>query len=192
MKTEPKEFSDLIECWQSMPKEGGHAPLKTQFRPSALRRLMPHLFLLELSNKKKISVRLMGSAVENSLDRAASKDTVFETLLSKDWRFYDRFMKACGGAPCAGRFSRSVERHDGITVKLDSLGVPLADENGAPKYMLGVIVAKSGSQEQPMSLRSEGPVKQKTCHEFIDLGNGIPGEVVERSSQQPMSPHAAN
>ncbi|MEX0299657.1 MAG: hypothetical protein AB3N28_11355, partial [Kordiimonas sp.] len=96
MKTEPKEFSDLIECWQSMPKEGWHAPLKTEFRPSALRRLMPPLLLIELSNKKKIHVRLMGSEVENSLDRTASKDTVFETLLSKDWRFYDRFMKACG------------------------------------------------------------------------------------------------
>mgnify|MGYP003646169963 FL=1 len=174
MKTEPKEFSDLIKCWQSMPKNGGSAPLKTQFSPSKIRRLMPHLFLLELSSKKAINVRLMGSAVEGVLDQTASRDTVFNTLLSKDWRFYDRFMKACGGASCAGRFSRSVERLDGITVKVDSLGVPLADKNGTPRYTLGVIVTQPSSADQPITIRPVEASTPKSSHEFIDLGNGVP------------------
>lgn len=192
MKTEPKEFSDLIKCWQSMPREGGHAPLKTQFSPSKLRRLMPHLFLLELSKKKEISVRLMGSAVEGVLDRAASKDTVFDTLLSKDWRFYNRFMKACGGAPCAGRFSRSVERPDGVMVKVDSLGVPLADKHGAPRYMLGVIVTQPSSADQPMTIREVEPSAPISSHEFIDLGNGVPCEKILVRNMAARSPRITN
>lgn len=192
MKTEPKEFYDLIECWRAMPKAGGQAPLKTKFNPSKLRRLVPHLFLLERCSKKDIRVRIMGSELENSLDVDSPDETVFETLLAEDWRFYDRFMKMCGGAPCAGRFSRSVERHDGQTVKVDSLGVPLADEEGEPRYMLGVVVTQLGEDNPMVSANIREPEIFQSDHEFVDLGNGIPCDTDLPSTSLNEEPLRAN
>ncbi|MBL4838968.1 MAG: PAS domain-containing protein [Kordiimonadaceae bacterium] len=160
-----------------MPRGGGRAPLKSTFSPTKLRRLTPNLFMLERCSEKEISVRLMGSELEVALDRDVPDYTVFDTLLAKDWQFYDRFLKACGGASCAGRFARSVQTNDGCTVDVEALGVPLADKEGEPRYMLGVMVAR---------LRHKGPANPSIPvrrrldvldHEFVDLGHGTPENI---------------
>ncbi|MBV1901073.1 MAG: PAS domain-containing protein [Kordiimonadaceae bacterium] len=160
-----------------MPRSDGSTPLKSTFSPTKLRRLTPNLFMLERCSKKEISVRLMGSQLEVALDRDVPDHTVFDTLLAKDWQFYDRFLKACGGASCAGRFARSVQTNDGCTVDVEALGVPLADKEGEPRYMLGVMVARlrhKGSARPSFTIRRNLDVLD---HEFVDLGHGTPENI---------------
>jgi len=174
MNTEPKEFNDLIACWRAMPKEGRQPPRKTTFKPVHLKKLMPHLFLLERCSEKEMRVKILGAELETLLNKSTSKHTVFDTLLSSNWQFYSRFMQTCGYAPCGGRFSKSIETEDGLTLNVDSLGVPLADQDGTPRYMLGVMVTRPGPSATYNMDKKTTFGGALSDHEYIDLGHGIP------------------
>jgi len=176
MKIQPLEFSKLIECWKMMPKGQGKAPQKTTFSPRSIASLMPFLFLIERLPGGELRVRLMGNELNANLTRTSSDGTVFDILIHNDWSFYRRFLKGCGDGICGGHLRRSIPMADGLLNNVEALHVPLADKNGDPRYMLGVMISRLRKGEGDITAFSI-PASQILNYQYLDLGNGIPKTV---------------
>jgi len=180
MQQQPTEFTKLIKCWQSLPKSEGNAPFKNAFSPIKIPSLVPSLFLLEREDSGFLDVRLVGSELEEKGFLSPRGSNVFETMMKASWEFYDRFMERCGSQVCAGHLSRRIIASDGLIHRIESLQLPLADADGAPRFVIGVmLVSASGNREgAPLTgqryRRLGKPVEGSLTYEFIDLGHGIP------------------
>jgi len=185
MKTEPKEFRDLIRCWQALPRSEGSAPLKSSFSPGSVLRLMPNLFLLERSGKHRICIRLIGSELEAVLGRKfLPVGSVFNTLLSEEWEYYEKLFDTCAQKLCAGRVSRTIRTKGGLMMDMDSLCVPLADEEGNPRFILGVVIMHSNRERSLKALNDEIPRDQILGQRYVDLGDGTPKHKLKFPTQK--------
>jgi len=189
MQNQPYEFTKLIRCWQSMPRAERQAPKKSSFSPARLSTIMPYLFLLEKQPDDLFRVRLMGNELETTLKaagRASSKrrssrsvighygsDSIFAAMMDTGWQSYSRFMDNCAAQNCGGRLNRKIKRSDGTFCEIESLHVPLADADGVPRFMLGVMLLHSGASGAPATTASS-PKEAILNHQYVDLGCGVP------------------
>ena len=173
MNRQPYEFTKLIQCWKSLPRDPGKAPLKTTFSPVNVSSLMPFLFLIERVKKGDLVVRLLGSELEQTLGCAGGDHRVFDAMMRKDWAFYDRFVQNCSDYICAGRLLRSVRMSDGLIKDVESLHVPLADKYGDVRFMLGVMTARTN---RDASSRKCLKATKSTIlnYQYVDIGCGLP------------------
>jgi len=178
MQRQPLEFVELISCWQKMPRNAGEAPRKTTFSPKNLGRIMPFLFLIERQADDALTIRLKGSELDVNTGRAASGETVFDTLIHRDWNFYKRFLRRCADAICGGHLELSIAMRGGLINNVEVLHVPLADKNGSARYMLGVMISRPERRDEgDSSQKSRTPVLPILKYQYLDLGCGIPEEV---------------
>lgn len=174
MKSNPREFSALIKCWQSLPRKEEEAPRKADFTPTMIPRLLPNIYLVEWSGKHTVSVRLIGSELETVFGAGIRAGKIFNTRLSDEWRYYDKIHRECAENLCAGIMSRTLTGRDGLSMDVDILCVPLADNNGTPKFMLGVMVVRRNRDYSIQVAQGDTPRNQIMKQKYIDLGAGIP------------------
>ena len=173
MQQQPYEFTKLIQCWQSMPREPGQAPKKTTFSPGKVSNLMPFLFLIEREVEGGLIVRLLGSELEAQMGCSGGNRRVFDAMMRRDWAFYDHFLRGCADHICAGRLLRSVKLKDGLVRDVESLHVPLANNEGDAIYMLGVM-SNRASQGGGSAGRPTSPKSAILNYQYVDLGCGLP------------------
>jgi len=189
MQNQPFEFKKLIRCWQAMPRAATLAPKKTTFSPVNLSTLMPFLFLIEKQQDGILSVRILGSELEKKLNitRPSQRmvprrpevlgrykaDSVFATMMDRDWDFYGRFMDTCTGQLCGGRLNRHIRLDDGRLYEIDSLHLPLADTEGVARFMLGVMLVWPGGC-CALAGAKLSPKEAILDYQYVDLGAGRP------------------
>jgi len=173
MQRQPYEFTKLIQCWQSLPRDPGQAPQKTTFSPVNVSSLMPFLFLIERMEKGDLVVRLLGSELEQTLGCVGGNYRIFDAMMRKDWAFYDRFVQNCSDYICAGRLLRLVRMKDGLTKDVESLHVPLADRDGNVRFMLGVMTVRA-NRDASSSERFRSPKSTILNYQYVDIGCGVP------------------
>lgn len=189
MQNQPFEFKKLIRCWQAMPRTATTAPKKTTFSPVNLSTLMPFLFLIKKQQDGILSVRILGSELEKKLNitrRPQRKvphgpevlgryktDSIFATMMDRDWDFYGRFMDTCTGQLCGGRLNRQIRLDDGRPYEIDSLHVPLADTEDVARFMLGVMLVRPGGAGVSLGAILS-PKEAILDYQYVDLGTGKP------------------
>lgn len=188
MQQHPFEFTKLIQCWQSMPREPGQAPQKTTFSPVSVSSLMPYLFLIERKKKGGLVVRLLGSELEELMGCSDGGRRVFDVLMHRDWGFYERFMQGCGDHLCAGRLQRSVQLEDGLRRNVDSLHVPLAGKSGEARFMLGVVVNRANRDDRAKAQLETGK-NAALSYQYVDLGCGMPREAASANPAKQIVKH---
>lgn len=190
MQEQPTEFYKLIECWRAMPKDAGHAPYKSSFKPADLFSLMPFLFLLEREENGYLAARIVGSELEERLPYSPQGTNVFEAMMQESWGFYDRFMESCGEQLCAGRLKRCIAAPDGLVRTIESLQLPLADSSGRPRFILGVMVVSATDRwenKPPVNKKYNlmgGPKETILKYDFVDVGCGVPEFAVDAAFLQ--------
>jgi|GEM_PF-4955514 len=181
MQHQPIEFSILIRNWQAISRRPDQAPLKAAFNPSKVARLLPYLYIVERENLSErdetggLVVRLLGSELQETVGNSAFDESVFDAMLRRDWRFYERFVGSCGRQVCAGRLFRSVRLHDGLCKIIETLHVPLADKAGVARFMLGVMTVRPG-QDGSFAEEMGPPKGAKLNYRYVDLGYGVPAQ----------------
>ena len=175
MRNQPREFSRLINCWQSLPKQAGKAPQKTTFSLKDLASLMPMLFLLECRAGEGVKVRLKGAELDTCFGGVASARSSFEQLILGDWSFYECFLRRCGEGVCGGHLHRPIEIDEGLVNRVEALHVPLADKEGNACFILGVMISRPERELADPALMA--PVPHIPNYSYIDLGFGVPKSV---------------
>ena len=176
MQYQPLEFALLIRCWQEMSRRFDQAPPKAAFSPGKLARLLPYLYIVEREPLGGLAVRLIGSELQENLGGRPSDQRVFDVMLKPDWRLYENFISTCGQQICAGRLLRSVRLHDGLYKTIEALQVPLADKEGAARFILGVMTVRP-FQDSSFSEEMMSPEAAILKARYADLGCGLPFHV---------------
>ncbi len=172
-------FRAFLELWQSMPRRGGKMPARADFTPTLAPAIMPHLFLGRVNGKFDLEVRLVGSALEEGTRLRLTGRNYFAELDPDTWAFYEKFILGYRAQPCAGRITRHIIGVDGLTYTLHSLAAPLADEDGAARYIAGVSHLALNHDMSAERLEGGegragfGRARVADAH-YIDLGFGAP------------------
>ncbi|MFC3051635.1 PAS domain-containing protein [Kordiimonas pumila] len=179
MKTEPKAFKDLIACWQNLPRSKGQAPLKSAFRPTALRHLVTNLFLVEKVGRTSLCIRLIGSDIEGVFGKGLRAGGVFDTERSEEWGYYGNLFETSTQQLCACRLQRTLNMENARTYDVDALCVPLADNEGTPRYILGVMLLQRNYDRGRRFMDGSAPKERILGLDYVDLGTGIPAMIPE-------------
>ncbi|WP_262689809.1 PAS domain-containing protein [Kordiimonas aestuarii] len=178
-------FRTFLDLWKALPREQGGVPLKRSFKPARAADLMPHLFLSEVRGKYDLHIRLVGSAMEENESFRLTGSNYFDKLDRADWDFYEDFIEGYRAQPCAGRLLRQIKTSQSTTYDVHTLGVPLADEDGGVRYVLGagfmVLNHAESSRMLPGDNARDGSGSMHIERaEYIDLGHGVPAVVPAR------------
>ncbi|NMM46285.1 PAS domain-containing protein [Rhodospirillaceae bacterium KN72] len=168
---------DFADYWLSLPRDG-LIPSRADFDPTDVPRLLPRFILHEVQDRKRIYIRLCGTA----LVRRHGAD-----ITGRDYLEFvpeERRAKALRGLLAAidhpaGMIARMVIRTaDGTAVPVESLGLPLL---GKPDSVTGerpVLMLFHSVENVPLSY---DPTTRTHLEEFglseriyLDIGNGTP------------------
>lgn len=168
-------LKQLLEYWQSLPRDCyGGLPLRSALNPTELNDILPKLTLLKRLDKDNVMVSVLGTESDalrtspmigmNAYD-LASPDTLEDTS-----KLYETILDKPTGAV----MRETVSAKGGKEQKIASLFLPLADENGAPNYIMSCGVYEHDTASTPKSSRQLMGHSHIRDIDFIDIGNGIP------------------
>ena len=167
-------FDELISYWKAMPKLAGKVPQKTAFSPMQVYRMLPNLFFGERIGKYNIRLRLMGEAVESAARDVMPNRNIFEVVPEPLWGQVERYYDGLCGHPCAGHVVRALALENGLVYDLETISLPLADGNGDPCYILGLVDLQQNHNNSVAALRGAFDEASVSIIEYWDLGYGIP------------------
>lgn len=130
-------------------------------------------------NNRRIKVSLEPGSKGSNSDpkrRWSDRPSLFDAMMRRDWEFYAMFMQSCGKHPCGGRLYRLLKSSDGLPCEIDSLHVPLADDDGKVRFMLGVMIKRSVQCRQSAA-PARSPKEAILNYQYFDLGSGTPASI---------------
>ncbi|MCZ4279939.1 PAS domain-containing protein [Kiloniella laminariae] len=131
----------LFDYWKSLPADQG-LPLKSALDPLGMPpRVLPYLFLCELTFVPEFSVyfRLQGTFLSEVLGQNFTGKYLDETTFGKDAsRVIGHYYRvATNRVPCVTQERISSGR--GVSMIMEVIHLPLADEKGEPRYIIGAL-----------------------------------------------------
>nr|WP_281501475.1 PAS domain-containing protein [Kordiimonas laminariae] len=160
-----REFLELLKCWQDMPKTLSHTPAKTAFTPSSISKLLPHVFLMKQSRDGEFQLRLIGTELESMLGGKEASRSRFQQLARDENDFFGEFVGRSMKEPVGGLLSQKIKLGEEGYIRFETFTVPLADQDGIPRYVLGAVSAERHFLNPPL----QGGVYEKPRMEFFDL-----------------------
>lgn len=148
-------------------------PRRQDFDPMKVHRQLPHVYITEWRADHEMEVRLSGTALDDTAGRALTGSNYFDTVGPKEMPFFSGVIKAVVKQPCGMKMRRTVTLKDGSAYQLRSLSFPLADREGAVRYIVGMM---NVIRDIPMSTFEEAAHARSEVHDvtFIDIGAGVP------------------
>lgn len=177
-------FSDLENYWWQLQKSNKSGavdagwgdlsvPQRSSFNPMDIPGLLPNIYLAELKSRYELHVRLSGTVLDRELPLDSSSRNAFDNYDKDQWEFYaDMHANICR-QPCGAYYSREVTMSNGESFMMARNSLPLADEQGVNRYIVGVICAVT---EEMMPFQKDIAFTHSSRKEFhyIDLGFGVP------------------
>ncbi len=139
-----KTTQALFDYWNAM-RAGRPAPLRSEIEPGAIRRLLPHVFILERNDKQSYRFRLAGTGL-CSVYGMEFRGHNFLSMWQDDCR--DSLDKALAEVTTNGNiaiveYTASTNDHREVTFEM--ILMPLAQENGAITRVLGAALPMNES-----------------------------------------------
>ena len=160
-----REFLELLKCWQNMPKGISHTPAKSAFTPSSISKLLPHVFLMKLTREGEFQLRLIGTELEDMLGGTEASRLRFQQMARDESDFFGQFVNRSMKQPIGGWLSQKLRMGEEGYIKFEAFTVPLADQQGVPRYVLGAVSAERHFLNPPL----QGGAYEKPIMEFFDL-----------------------
>lgn len=167
-------FDDLIFYWKTLSKLGDGVPQKTAFSPMQVYRLLPDLFFGERIAKYNIRLRLMGEAVETAARDVMPNRNIFEIVPEPLWDQIEQYYDRLCNQPCAGHVVRALTLENGLVYDLETISLPLADVNGDPRFVLGLVDLQQNHDNSVLAHQGAFDANSVAILEYWDLGYGIP------------------
>lgn len=167
-------FGELIEHWKALPRSGGPIPLKTTFSPMRLYKMLPHLYFSERMEKYNVRIRLMGDELEAATRHMVPNRNVFDAIPKSEWDRVENYYDLFCSHPCAGHMIRSLDFDNGLVYDVETLGLPLADADGNPRFVVGLAELTQNRAKSLKARNNGGHVNVVDVLDYWDLGLGIP------------------
>lgn len=176
----PADFDTFMEAWNGLPRTS-HAllPQKKDITPVLFGQFLPLVCVAEMVASENLQLRFVGSEFERLAGLQLSLKNYYDFLPAKFIKatklFHDRIL----GTPCAAFVRDLISSKSGNRYLHETLHLPLADENGAVRYLMIYGVGRKPAGD--LSFRKEGDHNESNIKElfYIDLGAGAPADHVK-------------
>lgn len=172
-------FSDatnaLTEYWRRLPrKDGSFCPRKSDFSIVGIITHAAEIFMSEWNNPRDLRIIQAGTKLEQLLGKDLTSYNIFEVLpaqlLEREQEYYSNLKHH----PCAGVITRQAVNLKGKPFVYRTVQLPLADDNGVPKYFVG-----AGAVLGIDDIEAEfGTVNfdeiELLERQYLDIGAGLP------------------
>lgn len=174
---EVSAFERLTAYWRRLQDEtGGDVPARSGFNPARVVQILPHIYLLKQIDQATIEVRLCGTAIDELSGVPITGKNYLDVCLPEERDYYRLVIHQSLASPCAMKLAQDVTYASGRNLTLVSVAYPLADDDGIPRFLVGVTVP---TQELRSNELRNGPIVRSISKrlEYVDIGFGVPGSV---------------
>ena len=174
--------ASLVDWWLEAGGGKDGLPFRRAFNPGDHKASLPYLFILERLSSDTVTARVVGTKIDNWFGTAVTGRNLLDLPKTDGTREQHAFYyNSLLDYPCAGRLSRHAFRADGTEYVYDSIHLPLADDDGAPRFLIGagmtdLHVPAYGAPVHTLHDRT----RHRHC-DFVDIGFGAP-EVAQEAS----------
>lgn len=176
LSQEKTRFGVLARHWRTIRKAGALTPDRSDFDPTAIRRILPNIHLMEFVDDDHLIYRLIGHEEVRRLGNDLKGVNYFDRIDPEVRQlarrlFPDLFRHCCGVIVSANEIY-----DDGSTVRADYLGLPLAQKDAPARFVISVIESKDAAIEAPLCLTDRPVLKshQILAIQPVDIGAGAP------------------
>ncbi len=166
-----KEFYDY---WLSMPREG-LVPERNSFRPENVPSLLPNFMIYELVSSDYIKIRLLGSALSEKFgaDSAGAGENYLDFVEPHRKAIASEALWSVVNKPCGIRVVVEQVLKSGLTVRMESIGLPLLNEGDGNPVIL--FQKNELDCERRVPDVDKDPIRYLKLlrREFIDIGAGL-------------------
>ncbi|MCB9959620.1 MAG: PAS domain-containing protein [Rhodospirillaceae bacterium] len=165
--------SDTARAWMSYWRSlapPGVLPRRDQLDPSALLRILPSMSITERENSDTLWLRLVGSGIVARMGTDTTGKNILEVHIQTQRQVLRAHLNFVLDRPC-GQIVRLVDTDtSGQRLAIDLCRLPMADRDGAPRFIVG-------TADSPFlwSVRPQSPVEtdvQETV--FFALPGTVP------------------
>lgn len=167
-------FDQLTQYWHGLKAQAdGQVPRRPLFNPADIVPLLPNIYLLERISADHVYIRLCGTALDEITGVSITGMNYLAVCPPEDKPVYREVIHQTLAQPCAAILEREVTFQNGKIFHVRSQGFPLADENGIPRYSIGLMIPLAVMRVSDMK---NGPVLKSVLKrlDYVDLGFGVP------------------
>lgn len=169
------KFDDLLGYWRSLPCEAGcEIPRKSAFKPADIKKLLPFITIHERMGRYDMRGRLTGTAIDEMFRTNYTGVNLFDIYSQRDHEFFAGLHDNMLGRPCGSRSQRRILMPNGERYTIESIHLPLADDNGKPVYLLTLMGPKPEYSSSESVPGRERMATLEKAIEYLDLGFGVP------------------
>ncbi len=157
-----------------MPREG-FVPARSSFRPEQVPSLLPNFMIYEMISDDYIKIRLLGTELSEKFGDAAAGGNYLD-FVEKERRIQaSQALWTVVNKPCGIRVIVEQVLKSGLTVCMESIGLPLLNEEENNPLIL--IQKNELDCEKRVPDKDQAPISYLKLYkrEFIDIGAGIEG-----------------
>lgn len=164
----------LYSLW-SARKRGEHLPFRKDFTPTSMRSATSGFCLLERQIDGDIKTLFAGTSVDDLFGYRIAGKSIKQTTTPDRLDAVVRFYNTLIDTPCGGHVCEIFVKDDGRELRLETLYLPLAQDNG----LVGIVTCSDirGASGQDMFVMApRSGVKERILKYayFIDAGFGLP------------------
>lgn len=166
---------EFFAHWQSMVRrEPDQIPYRHDFDPARITSLLPHTFVGEWRDENTFMIRLIGTWIEQFIGKARPDENIFNNYKPHEKKLFKDFINNVISTPCVGYVDRSIMLEGDDEFAFKSVYCPFNDNNGVPRYIIGVSHLKGAKTWQVEDFVKLLKKSVFNSFEYIDVGHGTP------------------
>ena len=167
------EAAQLWAYWRALPRIG-LMPRKTDISPAHLRNILARLVMLKLVSPSEFRLTLVGTDHVDMVGQELTGANYLDLVPEQRRAETVKRMWAAISHPVANHFIYRMIARTGRVVTCETLHLPLADEDGTPRYILAVSPELEGEAYDLDHIDRGVEVTEILSHTYIDIGAGVP------------------
>lgn len=169
------QFDELLGYWRSLPCEAGcEIPRKSAFNPADIGELLPFITLHERLSRYDMRGRLTGTAIDEMFGTNYTGANLFDLYSQRDHEFFAGLHDNMLNTPCGSRSQRRILMPNGERYTIESLHLPLADDEGKPVFLVTLMGPKPDYASSELEPGKERMATLEKAIEYLDIGCGAP------------------
>jgi len=166
-------IGQLLDYWQGLRK-GALMPTRADFRPQEIRRLLPHIVLLERRGPESLIIRLAGTRIYDLFGRDVTGMNLIEITPPEFRATRMSRLSAIIDHPCGSLSEFKFMRPMGATGWMEILALPLAMPGDAPAHQILTLMAEVAANNEELPDARPESIAAPQKFEFFDIGAGCP------------------
>ncbi|NVJ70940.1 MAG: PAS domain-containing protein [Alphaproteobacteria bacterium] len=176
----------LLEYWQTLPRvNGADIPSKHVLHPTDLHELLPRISLMKRIDRYDVQVSMIGTSENNLWQTPIAGMNAFDLTTPAMRENTARLYEAILDQPSGANMLETIKRRNGSKADVESLYLPLANDDGKATYIIGCSVYLKQPSLGRINDRLVLDHQRISNIQFIDLGRGLPHVIFEKPQPRP-------